>query len=306
MSEWNLIGQIRETLEPHPRLLLGPGDDAALIALTAGRSAVLTTDMLMDGVHFQLAQTEPERIGYKALAVSLSDAAAMASHPVACVVALALPRRGGIELGRRILSGIHRLAQDFDVAIAGGDTNSWDGPLVVSLTLLGETTPFVTPRRSDAQAGDSILVTGALGGSIFGRHLDFVPRVKESLILAERYPIQALMDLSDGLASDVRRLGEESGLGAVIFASQVPIHDDVSLHNDGRPAFEHAMCDGEDFELCFTMGEPAAKALLAEQPLSPLRITQVGVMQQSREFVLETAAGVRQPLTLGGFVHPLD
>ncbi len=148
--ESQFIAWLRERLPRHPQLLLGPGDDAAVLRLAERSKCVVTTDMLMDGVDFVVESTQPRRIGHKALAVNLSDLAAMAARPLAAVVSVALPRQGGFDLGRELVEGMLPLAERYQVAFAGGDTNSWDGPLVISVTAIGETTdrgPLVRSGR---------------------------------------------------------------------------------------------------------------------------------------------------------------
>src|SRR5688572_28820097 len=139
--EREFIDWLRSRLLPHNRLRLGPGDDAALVQLAQSADCVVTTDMLMDGIDFRLAEHDPRKIGRKALAVNLSDLAAMAARPVAAVVSLALPKTGGRKLTEELYEGLLPLAEEFECALAGGDTNSWNGPLVISVTALGETTP---------------------------------------------------------------------------------------------------------------------------------------------------------------------
>ena len=126
--ESDLIAYLRQRLPPHPLLKLGVGDDAAVLSMDGRGDVVVTVDMLMDGVDFELSRVDPRRVGRKSLAVNLSDLAAMASRPVAAVIALALPRRGGMELAKGLYEGLLPLAERYGVAIAGGDTNSWDGP----------------------------------------------------------------------------------------------------------------------------------------------------------------------------------
>ena len=151
--EAELIAWLRERLPPHPLLRLGPGDDAAVLRMAGIDECVLTVDMLTDHVDFELARDDPRRVGRKALAVNLSDLAAMAAKPLAGVIAAVLPRQGGMELARELYEGLLPLAERYDLAIAGGDTNSWDGPLALSVTLLGRTTAHgpLLPRRSPAR-----------------------------------------------------------------------------------------------------------------------------------------------------------
>jgi thiamine-monophosphate kinase len=251
--ERDFVSWICRRLPANRRLLVGAGDDAAILRLTADANVVATTDMLMDGVDFELTKHEPERIGRKALAVNISDLAAMAAAPVGALISVALPRQGGQQLGQRLLEGMLPLAAEFDCPIAGGDTNSWDGPLVISVTALGEVPPERRWRRSGARPGDAILVTGQFGGSILGRQFDFQPRLREALWLAENATIHAAIDVSDGLSLDLSRVCEASGCGAVLDLSRVPIAsaaEQLAIQRDDRfTVLDHALGDGEDFEL---------------------------------------------------------
>ena len=267
LGEFGLIRQIRDAVRADPRVPLGIGDDCAMVRFRAGSDVLVTTDMLMDGRHFVLSECGPEAAGRKALGVNLSDIAAMAGVPVAAFVAIALPRDNSVAVARGLLDGLLPLAAEFGVVLAGGDTNRWDGPLVISVTLLGETTSHGPARRDGARVGDAILVTGPLGGSLLGRHLDPKPRVREALAIADLAPIGGMIDISDGFAADLGHLLDESGgLGARI--ESVPIHPDARAMalRDGRSALDHALHDGEDFELCLALREPDASRLLAHPP----------------------------------------
>jgi thiamine-monophosphate kinase len=225
--ESELIAHLRRRLPSHPRLRLGPGDDAAVLRMAELDDCVLTVDLLTDHVDFELAKVDPKRVGRKALAVNLSDLAAMASRPLAGVVALALPRQGGMDLAVQLYEGLLPLAEQYDVAIAGGDTNSWEGPLVISVTLLGEVTGNGPLTRGGAAPGDRIVVTGSFGGSILGRQFDFEPRVHEALLLNQRYELHAGIDVSDGLSIDLGHVAAESGCGAVLQTGAVPVAEDA-------------------------------------------------------------------------------
>jgi len=307
--ESELIAYLKERLPPHPLLRLGIGDDAAILRLVEMDECVITVDLLTDHVDFELSQIDPKRAGRKALAVNLSDLAAMAARPLAAVVALVVPRQGGMRLAVGLYEGLLPLAEEYGLAIAGGDTNSWDGPLAISVTLIGRLTSRGPLRRDGARPGDRILVTGSFGGSILGRQFDFQPRVNEALRLAERYQLHAGIDASDGLAIDLARVAEQSGCGAVVQADAVPVADDAhrlaEKLADGSTPLEHALGDGEDFELILAVPPQQAKRMLAEQPLDvPLReigqfIAEAGLWQTDR------SAG-RRPLVPQGWQHRFD
>lgn len=283
----------------------GIGDDCAILAVTPGRDLLVTTDMLMDGRHFQLSQDGPEAVGYKAIGVNLSDIAAMAGVPRAVVVAVALPRREAVSVARGIYNGMRPLAEQFHIDLVGGDTNAWDGPLVVSVTLIGETTTRGPVLRSGAKAGDAILVTGPLGGSLaLGRHLRPEPRIAEALALHQAAAIHAMIDISDGLSSDLGHILEESGVGAVLDAESIPVHPDARIvsRQDGTPALDHALNDGEDFELCLVVSPDDAAQLLASPP-APAKIYQVGSATDEPGLWVRFPDGRLLPVAPGGFDH---
>jgi thiamine-monophosphate kinase len=277
--------------------------------LTENANLVATTDMLMEGVDFDLRRHEPERVGRKALAVNLSDLAAMAAAPVAALVSLALPRSGGEALAKRLYEGMLLLAAEFDCPIAGGDTNSWDGPLVISITALGEVQPNHRWRRSGARPGDAIMVTGSFGGSILSKQLDFTPRIAEALWLAEHVQVHAAIDVSDGLSLDLFRLCEASGCGAALDPATIPVaaaaEELARQRNDGTTAVDHALADGEDFELILAVPLDSAKELLADQPLgTPL--TMIGSFITERGLFAAGADMQFHPLLPRGYEHPLN
>jgi thiamine-monophosphate kinase len=302
-GEFGLIEWIRRRVAAHPALEIGIGDDAAVLNWPSEKTLV-TVDMLMEGVDFTFPEASPEQVGRKALSVNLSDIAAMGGKPIAAVVSVALPRRHGAELARRLQQGIEQRAREFDVALAGGDTNSWDGPLVISITVLGEPSARGPVLRSGARAGDWILVTGEFGGSIAGHHLEFTPRVREGLLLAENYDVHAMIDVSDGLAADLHHVLDESRLGALLFADRIPISAAARATTDGKSPLEHALSDGEDFELIFTVAPETAQALLALPPFdTPL--THIGFIEAAPGCRLQSADGSQRELPALGWRHEL-
>ncbi|MBL9124534.1 MAG: thiamine-monophosphate kinase, partial [Planctomycetaceae bacterium] len=304
-----LIRWLREALPQHANVPIpAGGDDAALLEWSAP-GCVATVDVLMEGVDFRLAEVDPRRVGHKALGVNLSDLAAMAAKPRAALVGLVLPRSGGHALAVGLYEGMIPLAERYGVAIAGGDVNSWDGPLVISVTLLGEPTPRGVLRRGGAKPGDQILVTGSLGGSLLGRHLDFQPRVEEALLLNDRYHLSAGIDVSDGLATDVAHLAEESACGALLDLETIPI--DPAAHRlsaqtaDGQTPLDHALGDGEDFELVLAVPPAEAARLLADQPLD-VRLTRIGEFIPEPGLWQRDREQGRRPLAVRGYEHRLS
>ncbi len=299
MSEFEYIDWLKKRTPPGSRTTIGLGDDCAGFRFRDGCEALITTDMLLDGSCFILEEAGPIAVGRKALAVNLSDIAAMAGIPRAAVVSLALPRKGGAEIAQGLFIGIEKLAKEFDVEIIGGDTNTWNGPLAISITLFGESEgPPI--RRNGAKVGDWIFVTGPLGGSILGKHLTFTPRVKEALYLARNYPIHAMIDLSDGLSRDLHHICEESRCGACIHADWLPISEAAitQSQSDGSSTRNHALHDGEDFELCFTVDPEVGKAIAQHTEFCVL----IGFIVPAGRYEL-LLSGAYVPLPIGGYQH---
>ncbi|MBI2823666.1 MAG: thiamine-monophosphate kinase [Planctomycetia bacterium] len=304
--ESEFISWLRERLPSHRRLELGIGDDAALVRLGERQGTLVTVDVLTDGVDFRLAQVDPRRVGRKALAVSLSDIAAMAGRPLAAVLGAVLPRESGLCLAKEICEGMIPLAERYDVALAGGDTNTWDGPLVLSVTVLGEPTERGPLRRDGARPGDAILVTGNFGGSILGHHLDFWPRLDEALALHKRYELHAGIDVSDGLSLDLSRIAAASGCGAVVDVHAVPIAEaarQLARQSGGRlTALDHALADGEDFELILAVPPAAAEQMLADQPVD-VPLTMIGQFTSEPGLWQKDSSGRKLPLPARGYEH---
>lgn len=307
--ESDLIAHLRKVLPAHPLLKLGPGDDAAVLRLAGVEECVITVDMLTDHVDFELSEVGARRAGRKLLAVNLSDLAAMASRPLAAVIALVLPRAGGMQLAVELYEGLLPLAQQYGVIIAGGDTNSWDGPLAASATLLGTVMEHGPLKRSGARPGDRILVTGSFGGSILGHHLDFEPRVREALLLNERYRLHAGIDCSDGLSIDLDHLAQESGCGAIVRTDAVPVAEDARRLarqlDDGSTPLDHALGDGEDFELILAVPPEEAQRMLADQPLE-MPLTEIGRCVETPGLWQADQSGSLRPMVPRGYQHELE
>lgn len=304
--EEEFIQKLREKLPFHPALELGIGDDAACVDLQASSHCLVTVDLLTDLVDFDLREADPRRIGRKAFAVNLSDIAAMAGTPLAAVVSFVVPKQGGKRLAEEIYEGLLPLAEEFNVALAGGDTNSWDGPLAISVTLIGIPHRKGNLRRDQAQPGDRILVTGAFGGSILGKHFDFQPRVSEAQFLRENYKLHAGIDVSDGLAKDLSRILDASEVGAVVDTSHIPISPAAYQlsEQDEKSPLQHALGDGEDFELILTVPAQVAEELIAAQPLD-VPLTEIGHLTEKLGLWQETSHGV-EPLEVVGWEHRFE
>lgn len=300
--EFALIDWIRQRATVASAVPIGIGDDCAVLDAGHGTRLLVAKDVLLEGTHFDLSSASPELVGRKALAVNLSDIAAMAGSPTAAFVGLALPRSRGVDFARKLMAGVQQLADEFGVAIAGGDTNIWDGPLVVSVTVVGEPSASGPILRSGALAGDWIFVTGPLGGSLgSGRHLSFKPRVQLARELQHAVSLHAMIDLSDGLSSDLVHITHESAVGAIVYADAIPVHPDVASELSQEKRQAHALHDGEDFELLFTVSPTDGQSLLREYP--SYGCTQVGEIITGDNVVLRDSQGVLRPLECGGWEH---
>lgn len=301
--EFALIDWIRNHVVDRDSVKLGIGDDAAILLPSADRELLVTTDMLMEGTDFEFPPATPQLAGRKSLAVNLSDIAAMGGRPVAAFVSVALPINRGSGFAREVYQGILKLADEYNVVVAGGDTNSWHGPLVVNVTLVGEACDKPV-TRSRALAGDWIFVTGSLGGSLSGRHLTFVPRIREGMELNRLVELHAMIDISDGLAADLHHVLKQSRVGAILDADHIPIHPAARQCNDGRSPLEHALSDGEDFELLFAVSPDHGIRLTAEWN-GPTPLTRIGEITQASGCWLRSGCSDLQALPPLGWSHPL-
>lgn len=278
------------------------GDDMAALSSEDPR-LLWTVDMLMDGVDFDSTRHAWAAIGRKALAVNLSDCAAMAAQPLAALCAVSLANTLTMKDAVQILRGAQKCAAAYGCAIVGGDTNSWDAPTVISISLAGHVPPDQTPvRRDGARSGDRIWVTGRIGGSILGRHLTFEPRIATALEINRRLGPHAMIDISDGLALDLARILEASGCGAVLDADRLDaaIHPDAErlAADDGQPARDHALHDGEDFELIAVLPQEAPASECEALGLLP-----IGRITAEDGLFLDTADGNLHPIPIRGWEH---
>ncbi|HVR84960.1 MAG TPA: thiamine-phosphate kinase, partial [Planctomycetota bacterium] len=269
--------------------------------LKVGRGNLLfKTDSVIDGVHFDSRSARPEAVGHKAIARCLSDIAAMGCYPTFAVVAIMIPKNAREVYIRRVLAGLERTASRYATPVVGGDVKSHDGKLAISVALLGETRELEPVRRSGARIGDAIAVTGALGGSILGKHLKFRPRIREGLELNRRFELHAMIDISDGLSTDLGHLCDESRVGALLFEDRIPVAADARKlsRRDRRTPLDHALHDGEDYELLFTL--PAIQAAKLEKSRLGKVIGQVTGISG---IYLQSAKGEPRELERGGWEH---
>jgi len=331
MHEFELIRLLTRDLPANATVVVGPGDDCAVLELGApDREFLFKTDAVVEGVHFATG-TPPEKIGRKALGRCLSDVAAMAGTPTAALVTLGLPRDFQAEFVAGMYRGLGALAKQHGVAVVGGETTLSPGGLFVSVALLGWVVRGRAVRRAGARVGDAIFVTGELGGSLAGKHLEFAPRLEEARWLAEHFAVHAMIDLSDGLAGDLRHLLRAGGVGAELLARAIPISPAARQRSrvagraptaaavpgrshsgtagppsagGGKPALLAALTDGEDFELLFTLaGADAGRLRHAWQRRFPkLRLSCIGKITAGDRAIVRDRDGV-WPLPERGYVH---
>lgn len=315
-----------------PRPLVGIGDDAAVLALPRGFATLVTTDLLTDGVHFLAGRTPGLLLGRKALAVNLSDIAAMGGAPHSCVVSIGLPRDTRARYARDIVRGLAGMARRHGVAVVGGDTCA-ARRLFINVALLGVVEPGRAVRRSGARVGDGLYVTGRLGASAAGlaillgkagknagggpgrtraaartaairAHQDPVPRSAFGRALGMSGLATAMIDLSDGMAQDLRRLCRASLRGAVLLEAALPVHPAAVAVLGRTRAFRAALMGGEDYELLFSAPLAIERHLARLARRLRLPLARVGQVRSRREGIqILGRDGCYHPLPRGGFEH---
>ncbi|MBU1356462.1 MAG: thiamine-phosphate kinase [Candidatus Edwardsbacteria bacterium] len=293
MSEFGLIDIIKKRYQTMNKdIIAGIGDDAAVFAIDKTRAGLLTIDTLVDNVHFDLSYTSFEDLGHKAMAANLSDIAAMGGRPVLAVVSITIPRDIRLKDIEKLYAGMRKLAKKYGVAICGGDTISGK-QLSLTIAVYGEGRKNNIGLRSGAKAGDAILVTGSLGASqagldlliskinpsttlrarnqntkLFKKHLRPEPRVKEAQLLASKFKLHGMIDISDGLASELHHLARESRVGILIDQGALPVADEAitAANSLKKDPLEYCLYSGEEYELLFTL--PARQAVKAKIILS--------------------------------------
>jgi thiamine-monophosphate kinase len=307
MNEVELIARLVTSLPSNSSVVVAAGDDCAVLDLGATDYILFKTDAIVEGIHFT-GDTPPEKVGRKALARCLSDVAAMAGKPSSAVVTIALPRDFAPARVDAIYKGLNALASEHEVAIVGGETTTNPERVLISVALLGTVKKNKCVLRSGAKARDAIFVTGKLGGSIQARHLDFEPRLKEARWLREQFDIHAMIDLSDGLASDLRHILKASGVGAELLASAIPISREAKAagraESSTKPPLLAALTDGEDFELLFTVSSRDAVPLLDawKKQFPKLPLACIGKITAEAGLRLRDKDGMK-PVTVHGYTH---
>jgi thiamine-monophosphate kinase len=308
MNEFELIARLTPGLATNPSVKVAAGDDCAVLDLgLPGRFLLFKTDAVVEGIHFT-SEAPPQKVGHKALARCLSDIAAMGGTPNSAVVTLALPRDFDPARVEQIYEGLNATARRYGVAIVGGETTTNPERILISIALIGTVEKDRCILRSGAKDGDALFVTGELGGSLAGKHLGFEPRLAEARWLTQHFAIHAMLDLSDGLAGDLRHMIQASQVGAELLSTAIPVSRTARLRarteSPARPAVAAALTDGEDFELLFAL--PARRAVpLADawkMQFPDLRLSCIGRITTEPGLRLRGRRGV-QELTEHGYTH---
>jgi len=257
IGEFGLIKRFQQKIKVDGRVIWGSGDDCAVLKYNKTHDQLFTCDMIMEGVDFY--KTTPlELVGRKALGISISDIAACGGIPVHAVVALGLPKRMQVSQIDRLAKGLFGLARKFKINIVGGDISASE-KLIIDVSMLGLVKKSNLLLRRGAKPGDLLMVTGEFGGSIKGKHLNFIPRLKEAQFLVNNFKINAMIDVSDGLAADLGHILEQSSVGAVLYESLIP------LSRQAKDA-QSALCSGEEFELLFCASRNQASRIIKSTP----------------------------------------
>lgn len=308
MNEFELISQLTQSLPTNSSVMQSVGDDCAVLDLgIPGKFLLFKTDAVVEGIHF-LNTTEPEKIGHKALARCLSDIAAMGGMANSAVITIGLPKHFDAGFVKRIYAGINILATRFQVAIVGGETTTNPERILISIALLGTVEKEKCVLRSGAKTGDAVFVTGELGGSLCGKHLDFEPRLPEARWLVENFTVSSMIDLSDGLAGDFRHILNGSKVGSQILGSAIPISRDAKVQaraeSSAKPPLLAALTDGEDFELLFTVRSRDAVLLIDKwkEQFPNVKLSCIGKILSKPGLTIRDKNGVRE-LGVKGFVH---
>jgi thiamine-monophosphate kinase len=313
LTERELVARIRERLAPPPAwMLVGIGDDAAVVEPARNRQEVLTVDAIVEGIHFDRRFTPPDAIGHRALAVNLSDLAAMGAEPRLALLSLALPGTLPCDDFDRIVDGLTALAKRHRIHVAGGNLTKSPGPLMLDVTAIGTVKPRGALTRGGARVRDELYVTGTIGAAAAGlqhlreveepasermalcvqRYLYPEPRVRTGLLVGRSRSASACMDLSDGLADAVRQVAETSGVGVHIDADTLPIEPGARdwFAARGADPCVSSMTGGDDYELLLTVPPRRRRSFLAAARVAGVAITRIGVCTAERELQLRGAA----------------
>jgi thiamine-monophosphate kinase len=274
LGEDKLLAQVFSRLNRNSRVVIGAGDDCAVLKFRGAKNwLLLKTDGVVEEIHFA-SETSARAVGWKAMMRALSDFAAMSGIPEFALITLAIAGKKKASWVSELYRGLNRAAARFDVAIVGGETSDTVGPTVIVVSVAGGVERDRCVLRSGGKANDDLFVTGKLGGSIRGRHLNFVPRIDEARWLTANFKVHAMMDLSDGLGTDLPRLARASKLGFAIDERALPLSRGCTI--------QQAISGGEDYELLFAVSPRERKRLQKrwQKKFPGLPLTRIGRLNQ--------------------------
>jgi thiamine-monophosphate kinase len=274
LGEDQLLDQLLPRLSLKNAVVVGPGDDCAVVEMHDRRKLlVLKTDCVVEGVHFPPA-ADAFDVGWKAMMRPLSDFAATSAVPQFALITLMAPEQTTVTWVKELYRGLRRAAKRFEVSIVGGETSSTQGPIAVSTSVVGFVERDRWVSRRGGKAGDDLFVTGRLGGALKQKHLQFIPRIVESRWLTKNFSIHAMMDLSDGLGTDLRRLARASKVGFKIQMEKLPLARGVKIND--------AISEGEDYELLFAISQRDRSRLQHrwEKKFPDLPLSRIGSLSQ--------------------------
>ena len=320
LGEFGLISRIAGLVPPGEGVVVGIGDDTAAVAPVPGRLCLVTSDMLVEGVHFDLSYSDPLSLGKKSLSVNLSDMAAMGGEPRNFLLSLAVPPSVSLEFLDECVRGMLQRAKEFGVTLIGGDTCAAPDRLVISITLLGDQSPDLIVRRSGARPGDRVCVTGVIGDAALGlellrkgikdgaaveRHLDPTPRVREGRSLAEAGVPSSMIDISDGLLADLGHILEMSAVGARLHCAALPLspHLRARFPAAGEEALSLALAGGEDYELLFTTPPIKLPIMFEVMEKAGTPVTVIGEITAEQGLVLTGPDGSTCSVPRSGYDH---
>jgi len=294
LGEFGLINSIRKQIRKPSSVICGIGDDAAVVPLNSKKHLLLTTDMLVEGVHFT-KKIPAKAIGHKAITASISDIAAMGGTAKYAVVSLGAPATCSKRFISALYQGINQTAKKFRVSVVGGDTVK-SNKVIINITLTGEAKKGEIVYRSGARCGDQIFVTGPLGKSLSsGWHTRFVPRTAQASYLVSKYRPTSMIDISDGLVADLGHILNESRVGAIVEENALPYRRGARLKD--------ALYDGEDFELLFTLSSYQARKF-QNQARKPFKFYRIGeIVNRRKGFQIKTVTGILKKLSIKGYTH---
>ena len=304
MDEFSFIQWIRNGQKKDRNVVIGIGDDCASLRVSGKKLHLITTDMLVDGTHFEQKKNKPKDIGRKAIACSISDIAAMGCFARYAVISICFPRKIETRFAKELFRGMKEKADEYNIKIVGGDIVSGKKVLVINVAMIGENDGLRPVARSGARTGDAIMVTGTLGGSILRKHIAFKPRLKEGLILNKKFNISSMIDISDGLAADLNHILEESKVGAILYEDKIPVSNDAKrlARKTGFTSHHHALHDGEDYELLFTLSDKESKKLSASNIL-PIQVTKIGRIKKAGGIYIQDSNGKQRKINPIGYEH---